>query len=130
MMIMTQPVAIRRLEALFVMAAALVVYHDLGLSWSMFAVFFMLPDLSILWYRINPKWGGAAYNMAHCFAFPVVLGVVAFLQADLLLQQVALIWLAHCAFDRAIGWGLKFDDSFCHTDMGMKTLPVPNKYLA
>ena len=39
-------------------------------------------------------------------------------------REVALVWAAQVAFDRAIGWGLKSEQSFCHTDMGLKSLPV------
>ncbi|ELU08408.1 hypothetical protein CAPTEDRAFT_201706 [Capitella teleta] len=39
-------------------------------------------------------------------------------------QQIGLVWLAHCAFDRTIGWGLKYEDSFCHTDLGTNQLPI------
>ena len=50
--------------------------------------------------------------------------------SDKMAEQLALIWAAHAAFDRAIGWGLKYADSFCNTDMGRKTLPIPTKILS
>jgi hypothetical protein len=68
--------------------------------------------------------------MAHCFVFPIVLGLYGYVFQDTVLQQLALIWLAHCAFDRTIGWGLKFDDSFCNTDMGVRSMPIKIKQLA
>jgi hypothetical protein len=37
--------------------------------------------------------------------------------------QAALIWLAHIAHDRIVGWGLETEKSFFHTDLGTRRLP-------
>lgn len=126
-----QPVAQRRLEAFFVLVAALFMYKHTGHSWGIFAALFFIPDLALLAYvAAGPRVGGLCYNLSHSFIFPVVMGLYAYVASDTLFQQLALIWLSHCAFDRALGWGLKYSDSFCNTDMGVKTLPIENKYLA
>jgi hypothetical protein len=126
-----QPVAQRRLECAVILATTLFIYNDLGYDWNSFASLFLLPDIAILTYFVTgPKIGGLAYNMAHCFVFPIVLGLYGYVFQDTVLQQLALIWLAHCAFDRTIGWGLKFDDSFCNTDMGVRSMPIKIKQLA
>ena len=124
------PVPQRRLECTFILLMALLVYYQLGYSWGLFAALFFLPDLSLLVYVKGPRIGGVAYNIAHCFIGPLLLGLCGWLLGDALLLAISLIWLAHAAFDRAIGWGLKYPDSFCNTDMGVKTLPFPNKYLS
>ena len=126
---LTNPIFIRRLECTIILLGALYAYHQLGFSWLTFALLFFIPDLSLFVYVIGKKIGGTAYNMAHCFAWPVILGLVAWQLSNSTLQMVAVIWLAHCAFDRAIGWGLKYPDSFCNTDMGVKTLAIDNPYL-
>ena len=123
------PVIERRIECALVMLASVLVYDQLAFSWYFFAALFFIPDLSLLFYVKGPRVGGIAYNLAHCFVGPIVLGVYSWLSGDIMIQQISLIWMAHCAFDRAIGWGLKYPDSFCHTDMGVKTLPVDNTYL-
>jgi hypothetical protein len=126
----TQPVIQRRIEALVLMLASMYMYNDLGHSWLLFALLFFIPDLSLLSYIKGPKIGAVVYNTMHGFTWPLLLGVYSYICADTNVQPLVLIWLSHCAFDRAIGWGLKYEDSFCHTDMGVKELPVPNKYLA
>lgn len=130
MMNITQPVIQRRIEALVFMLAAMFIYNDLGHSWLLFALLFFLPDLSLFSYIKGPELGAVVYNTMHCFTWPLLLGFYSYVFADTSVQPLALIWLSHCAFDRAIGWGLKYDDSFCNTDMGVKELLVPNKYLA
>ena len=124
------PIVQRRLECALVLFTSAFVYQQLGFSWGLFAALFFIPDLSLLVYIKGPRIGGIAYNLMHCFIGPIVLGLLGWLSGDSTLQAVGLIWLAHAAFDRAIGWGLKYPDSFCNTDMGVKTLPVENKYLS
>ncbi len=123
------PIAQRRLEAAALLLAAVAAYGHLGFSWGIFAACFFLPDLSILLYGVGPRVGGAAYNLAHFYLWPVLLGALAVLGGVPAAGQAALLWAAHIAFDRALGWGLKTEQSFCHTDMGLKTLPFPVRFL-
>jgi hypothetical protein len=118
------PIIQRRIEAVTIIAAAIFSYGALGYSWGFFAGCFFLPDLSILVYLANRRAGATAYNLAHFYLWPILMGVVGQLAESATATQVALIWAAHIAFDRAIGWGLKYEQSFCHTDMGVKSLPI------
>jgi hypothetical protein len=123
------PVVQRRLEAAALLVAACAAHGQLGFSWGVFAACFFLPDLSILLYLAGPRAGGAAYNLAHFYLWPVALGALGVLGELAWAQQAALVWGAHIAFDRVLGWGLKTEQSFCHTDMGLRTLPFPAPFL-
>lgn len=124
------PIPQRRVESAVILFTAIFIYKELGFSWGMFAALFFIPDLSLaVYFFAGRRIGGIAYNLAHCFVGPILVGLWGWQSGDALAQAIALIWLAHAAFDRAIGWGLKHPDSFCNTDMGVKTLPVDNKYL-
>ncbi|MDG1386802.1 MAG: DUF4260 domain-containing protein [Halioglobus sp.] len=124
------PVAQRRIESAVVLFTSCYVYNALGFNWFMFAALFFIPDLSIFAYFFaGRRVGGIAYNLAHCYIGPITLALLGWTTGDQILQAIALIWLAHAAFDRTIGWGLKYPDSFCNTDMGEKHLPIANKYL-
>jgi hypothetical protein len=123
------PVLQRRLEGTAMLAAAALAYGHLDFSWGFFAACFFLPDLSIALYLVGPRVGGATYNLAHFFVWPLAIGAFGVLDGSPLAQQVALIWAAHIAFDRALGWGLKYEESFCHTDMGLKSLPMAPRFL-
>jgi hypothetical protein len=117
------PIAQRRLEGAALLAASVGVYGHLELSWAVFAACFFLPDLSILPYLKGPKIGGAAYNAAHSLVGPLSIGAWGVIAGSPIGQQAALIWLAHIAHDRTIGWGLKTEKSFFHTDLGTRRLP-------
>lgn len=124
------PIAQRRIENACVLIATFYIYNTLGFQWTLFVALFFLPDLSILAYFFaNRRIGGIAYNLAHCYVGPFVVVFWGWQSEVPLTQAIGLIWLAHAAFDRAIGWGLKYPDSFCNTDMGKKSLPIPNKHL-
>ena len=73
----------------------------------------------MLGYLVNPKVGAWTYNIAHhkavaacCIAIGWKLSLPLFLLAGLLL-------FAHSCFDRMMGYGLKYTDSFGHTNLGM-----------
>jgi len=119
------PVFWLRLEALFVFAASLALFAWTGASWWLFAVLFLTPDLFMLGYLANPRTGALLYNLAHAYAAPallVVLGVcldaVQGSGVFHLVTPYALIWAAHIAFDRFLGYGLKSPNGFKITHLG------------
>jgi hypothetical protein len=84
----------------------------------MFALLFLAPDLSFAGYLFGPRIGAAAYNAAHSTNGAVGLGVAALALNQHLMVAIALIWLAHIGFDRALGYGLKYGAGFGFTHLG------------
>ena len=111
------PRLILRLEAAAVMACSLAAYARMGEGWLLFAVLFLVPDLSMLGYLGGRKLGAASYNAAHSYLIPVALGVAGLVLARPLLVGIALIWAAHIGFDRLLGYGLKYQTAFGHTHL-------------
>ncbi len=115
------PGGVRRLlrgEGLALLGCAASLYWRSGGDWRQFAILFLAPDLSFLGYLAGPRAGAAAYNAAHTTLLPLLLGAAGIaLQAPLVLQ-LALIWLAHVGFDRALGYGLKYTRGFGFTHLG------------
>jgi hypothetical protein len=93
-----------RMEGLGLFAICLALYARSGASWTTFAWLFLLPDVSLAGYLLGPKLGAAA----------ALAGLV---PATAL--SVALIWAAHVGFDRALGYGLKYANSFTQTHLGL-----------
>jgi len=111
-----------RLEAGVVFALTLVAYHLIsGPSWLWWLV--LLPDLSFAAYLAGPRLGAAAYNFAHSSLAPMLLGLAGVLMHHRLLLDLALIWAAHIAADRALGYGLKRSTGFGDTHLSAQ-LPV------
>ena len=102
---------------------ATLVYRHFGLSWFWFGVLFLAPDLTMLGYLAGPRVGAWCYNLAHCYASPVLVLGSAWLvtpggapQPQLL--GAGLIGCAHIGFDRALGYGLKSPAGFHLTHLG------------
>jgi hypothetical protein len=113
-----RPIPILRLEALLTFAASLAAYRLSGGRWSSLALYFFLPDLSILPYLISAGAGWACYNAIHSYAGPVLLAGAAWWRDSATLLAGALIWSTHVSFDRLCGFGLKEGEDFWVTHLG------------
>jgi len=109
----------QRLEGLALLAVSVLAYARFGEGWLLFAVLFLTPDLSFFGYLAGPRIGAWAYNLAHSLIGPLLLAAAGGLTGDELFVALALIWLAHIGFDRALGYGLKSSDSFSVTHLGL-----------
>lgn len=112
------PRIILRLEAVAVLIAALWAFHSGTQSWWLFVILILAPDLSALGYLAGSRVGGFCYNAAHTYVFPIILGAWGVAAGQPLALSLALIWTAHIAADRALGYGLKYPDAFGSTHMG------------
>ncbi|MBC9882367.1 DUF4260 domain-containing protein [Bradyrhizobium sp. INPA01-394B] len=107
-----------RLEGLTLFAGMVVLYWAWDGSWWVFALLFLVPDLSFLAYLVDAKFGALVYNAAHSYMAPVALLTLGFGLASPLTLSIALIWLAHIGIDRALGYGLKYAAGFGFTHLG------------
>jgi hypothetical protein len=105
-------------EGLALLGCAAAAYWRVGGDWKQFAILFLVPDLSFLGYLAGPRIGAAAYNAMHSTIAPLALIALGIGLADPLAIQLALIWLAHVGFDRALGYGLKYGAAFGFTHLG------------
>jgi hypothetical protein len=113
------PKAILRLEGAAVLAAASAAYAQTDTGWVLFALLFLVPDVSMLGYLVGRRVGAAAYNLGHSYVLPVMLGVIGVLLSQHLIVALFLIWMAHIGFDRMLGYGLKYATAFGHTHLGV-----------
>ena len=107
-----------RLEGLTLFAGMTLLYAVWGGSWWVYAILFLVPDLSIAAYLAGPRFGGIIYNAAHCYMAPMTLMTLGFGMASPLTLSIAMIWLAHVGIDRALGFGLKYRAGFGYTHLG------------
>lgn len=106
-----------RTEGAAVAAAAIAVYFHEGYPWWLFVALILAPDLSMVGYAAGPGVGATTYNVAHTYAFPVVLATVGVFAGTEVAIQLGLIWLAHIGVDRALGYGLKYPSGFKDTHL-------------
>ena len=111
------PRLLLRLEGAAAAAAATLLYHRLGGSWSWFALWFLAPDISIIGYVFGPRWGARLYNAAHSYIGPALLVLGAWATGHEAAILMAAIWVAHIGFDRLLGFGLKYQTGFGDTHL-------------
>jgi len=108
-----------RLEGGAALAASVLGYQALGGNWWVFAVLFLVPDLSMLGYLLNRRAGAFFYNLGHSYLSPAALALAGCLTDTPSLYPIALIWTAHIGFDRLLGYGLKYSAGFGVTHLGL-----------
>jgi Domain of unknown function (DUF4260) len=107
-----------RIEGLTLFSGMTLLYWFWGGPWWLYAVLFLAPDLSFSGYLAGPKIGAIVYNAAHSYIAPMAMITAGFGFTPPLLLSVAMIWLAHIGFDRALGYGLKYSAGFGFTHLG------------
>lgn len=91
--------------------------HNLGLPlWAWFLLFFS-PDIFMLGYLFNTRAGAFIYNLGHHRGVALIIAVIGLLAGLPVLLTTGILLFAHSSFDRMIGAGLKYKDSFKHTHL-------------
>jgi hypothetical protein len=114
-----RPDLLLRLEALLVLLITLICYSGLHGSWLLFLVLFLVPDVSLLGYLAegNGRFAATFYNALHCYAVPLGLALIAWRLNSAVTERITVIWVAHIALDRFIGFGLKYAQAANPTHM-------------
>ncbi len=114
-----------RLESLAILVASTALFFLFDGELWVFAVLFFAPDVSLVGYAAGRKAGAVLYNTAHSYALPAMLAAAGVLTSLDILWQIALTFIAHAAFDRSLGYGLKYAAGFRHTHLGpIGKLPI------
>ncbi len=96
----------------------------LGFEWWLYVLLFFLPDLSMLGYLLGPKPGAILYNLFHHYSTGIFIALAGtFLHEDKLLL-CGLVLIGHAAFDRILGYGLKYLTGFKFTHLGIINKPL------
>lgn len=112
------PRLLLRLEGAALALVAVLAYVRLGAPWWLFAVFILVPDLSMAGYLAGTRIGAIVYNAFHVTLAPLVLALAGFLLPQFDVLAVALVWLCHIGIDRAFGFGLKYKVGFAFSHLG------------
>jgi hypothetical protein len=114
---LARPAILLRIEGAAMFACSLLLYRFIGARWPVFFVLFLWPDVFMVGYLVNAKFGARLYNVVHADALPLALAAVSVGLGQSGLLIFALIWLAHIGADRALGYGLKYPTFFKDTHL-------------
>jgi hypothetical protein len=115
---------ILRCEGAAGLIASLLLYPHTEGGWLLFAALILVPDLSLLGYLAGPHIGALSYNFMHSSTLPWLIFAAGMLLTLPAMAAVALIWISHIFFDRALGFGLKYKTGFADTHLGSAALPI------
>src|SRR5689334_22117496 len=102
---------IRLEEAMMLMLAAYL-KTNLSYDWWLYWVLFLAPDVGMIGYVVNTKVGAFTYNLLHHKGVAVALFMAGIYFGSEALQFTGLLLFGHSSFDRMLGYGLKYSDSF------------------
>jgi hypothetical protein len=108
-----------KLEEAFMFGLSIFLFSKLDYAWWWYPVLILTPDLSMVGYLVNTRVGAFTYNFVHHKALGISVYMLGVILANQPLQLTGLILFGHSSMDRALGYGLKYPDSFQHTHLGM-----------
>ncbi|MBK8008214.1 MAG: DUF4260 domain-containing protein [Rhizobiales bacterium] len=112
------PRMLLKAEGFALFAICVFAYWKLGVTWWLFAVLILAPDLTMIGYLAGPRFGAHLYNAGHITVMPLILGFAGLYTDSVVAMAAALVWLAHIGIDRMLGFGLKFETAFSDTHLG------------
>lgn len=110
---------ILKLEELAMLVLSIYMFSLVDVAWWWYLALFFVPDVSFIGYAVNIKVGAFFYNLLHHKGLCIVLYLVGIYLNNTSLQLVGIVFFGHSAFDRMLGYGLKYTDSFNNTHLGI-----------
>ena len=108
-----------RLEMVVLFGLSVYLFALTNFAWWWFPVLLLVPDVGVVGYLAGPRLGAYTYNLTHHLGLATLLIIVGQYYALSYVELAGIIMLGHSAFDRILGFGLKYTDSFRHTHLGM-----------
>ena len=109
---------ILKLEELAEFVLGILIFSRLEYIWWYFPLLLLTPDIGMLGYLVNTKIGAWSYNLFHHKAIAIIILVLGFFGNNQIVMLIGTILFAHAAFDRMMGYGLKYEDDFTNTHLG------------
>ncbi len=110
---------ILKLEEAALFLLCIFLFSQLGFAWWWFPALLLLPDIGMIGYVLSPKVGAFTYNLLHHRLVASIVAVYALTYGNAYWKLAAIILFAHISFDRLLGYGLKYTDSFHNTHLGV-----------
>lgn len=109
---------ILKLEEIAMLLLGIFGFSFLDYQWWWFLILFLAPDLGMIGYAFGNKLGTFLYNLFHHKGVAILLYFTGFFSAIPVLQLIGVILFSHAAFDRMLGYGLKYEKGFKFTHLG------------
>ena len=110
---------ILKIEEIMMLVLGIYLFSLLPYPWWWFLVLILLPDIGMLGYLGGNTMGALFYNLFHHKGLAIVIYLFGLYLAHPIIQLIGIILFSHASFDRALGYGLKYDKGFKYTHLGI-----------
>lgn len=93
--------------------------YILNAGWWWYLIMLLGPDISMIGYAAGNKAGAACYNFFHHKGVAVAIFAIGMIMPDDLLQITGIVLFGHSSMDRLFGYGLKTNQGFKFTHLGI-----------
>jgi hypothetical protein len=107
-----------KLEELAQFGLGIYLFSLLPFAWWWFLVLLLTPDIGMIGYAFGNKAGAISYNLFHHKGVAISLYLLGIYFQNDILMLIGSILFAHAAFDRILGYGLKYEKGFKFTHLG------------
>jgi len=108
-----------KLEEAAMMLLSIYVFIIVKVDWWWYLIFLIGPDISMLGYLVGNKAGAFCYNCFHHKGIAIVFFATGIAIPDETLQIIGATLFGHSAMDRLLGYGLKTNQGFRFTHLGI-----------
>jgi hypothetical protein len=109
---------ILKFEELALFLLGIFAFRFLTFEWWWFPVLLLTPDIGMLGYLFGNKTGAFLYNLFHHKGVALLVFLPGFYFSEEILQLAGIVLFSHSAFDRILGYGLKYEKGFKFTHLG------------
>lgn len=108
-----------KLEESAMLLLSIYALYILKADWWWYLILLLGPDISMIGYVAGNKAGAACYNFFHHKGIAVAIFAIGIIMPDVLLQIIGIVLFGHSAMDRMFGYGLKTNQGFKYTHLGI-----------
>ena len=91
----------------------------LKVDWWYYLILLIGPDISMMGYMAGNKAGATLYNLFHHKGIAVIVFGIGVIVPVADAQVIGIILFGHASLDRIFSYGLKLNNGFKHTHLGM-----------
>lgn len=110
---------ILRLEETAMFGLCLYLMYQYRVEWWWYPLLLLGPDISMLGYLAGNRTGAVCYNLFHHKGLAIAVFMSGLLLPVPVLQVIGIVLLGHSSMDRAFGYGLKTNEGFKYTHLGI-----------
>jgi len=110
---------ILKLEEAAMFVLSLYALNLLHVNWWVYLLVLIAPDISFIGYAAGNKVGAVCYNLFHHKGIAIAIFLAGFILKGEWPEIIGILLFGHSSMDRMFGYGLKLNEGFKYTHLGL-----------